>query len=321
MFGLDFLQAFVRMAPLYHQRLRVYPILKKDSQDEYGDKIILPEIAMAYISNTTAQYPLMFRITNGHQSSYCGVKEFSAPDRVCYLPRWIMAKFHFSPGDFMIVENLNLRKATFVKLKFRDGTFGELSNPRAILEIKLKNFSVLSKGDSITIEHLGKEYIIDIIDTKPDDVVVIVETDVEVDIEYAEVEKIIPATPEEPEMVETSPHIITHEESVSPNPDSLNKFKSKKNYFQGEAHSLRSSENSIRSSGSSLRSSADTLQKSNSSLRSSGFSLRSSSSTQSSTTAGGLRRSDQGLRQSASENRFEEIDKENRFKGVGHKLK
>ena len=87
---------------------------------------------------------------------------------------------------------------------------------------------MLSKGDSITIEHLGKEYIIDIIDTKPDDVVVIVETDVEVDIEYAEVldfvwilwrlsEKIIPATPEEPEVVETSPHIITHEESVSPN--------------------------------------------------------------------------------------------------------
>lgn len=103
--------------------------------------------------------------------------------------------------------------------------------------------------------------------------------------------------------------------------DSLNKFKSKKNYFQGEAHSLRSSVNSIRSSGSSPRSPADTLQHSNSSLRSSGFSLRSSSNTQSSTTGGGLRRSEQGLRQSASENRFEEIDKENRFKGVGHKLK
>ena len=46
---------------------------------------------------------------------------------------------------------------------------------------------MLSKDDSITIEHLGKEYIIDIIDTKPEDVVVIVETDVAVDIEYAEV--------------------------------------------------------------------------------------------------------------------------------------
>lgn len=46
---------------------------------------------------------------------------------------------------------------------------------------------MVSKDDSITIEHLGKEYIIDIIDTKPEDVVVIVETDVAVDIEYADV--------------------------------------------------------------------------------------------------------------------------------------
>ncbi|CBK20714.2 uncharacterized protein [Blastocystis hominis] len=180
---------------------------KRDSEDEYGDKIILPEMAMAYINGTTAQYPLMFRISNGSQSSYCGVKEFSAPERNCYVPRWIMAKLRISPGDYLIVENLNLRKATFVKLKFRDGTFGELSNPRAILEIKLKNFSVLSKGDSITIEHLGKEYIIDIIDTQPDDVVVIVETDVEVDIEYAEVEKISPAIQEESDVTEPSPQI------------------------------------------------------------------------------------------------------------------
>ena len=44
----------------------------------------------------------------------------------------MMEKFHVSPREFMIVENINLRKATFVKLKFRDGTFGELSNPRAM---------------------------------------------------------------------------------------------------------------------------------------------------------------------------------------------
>ena len=44
----------------------------------------------------------------------------------------MMAKFRFSPGDFIFVENLNLQKATYVKLKFRDGSFGELSNPRAM---------------------------------------------------------------------------------------------------------------------------------------------------------------------------------------------
>ena len=68
--------------------------------------VILPEMAMAYISilskkcifvdATNAQYPLMFRISNGHQSSYCGVKEFSAPNGVCYIPRWVLLVY-FAP--------------------------------------------------------------------------------------------------------------------------------------------------------------------------------------------------------------------------------
>ena len=108
-----------------------------------------------------------------------------------------MKKLDVLPGEFVFIENVNLQKATFVKLKFRDGTFGELSNPRAMyffhspfdcsLENKLKNFSVVSKNDYITINHLGTDYIIDILETKPNSVVDFVDTDVEVDIEYAEV--------------------------------------------------------------------------------------------------------------------------------------
>lgn len=52
------------------------------------------------------------------------------------------------------------------------------------LENKLKSFSVMARKDRIIIEHLGKEYIVDIIDCKPNIVVDIVECDVEVDIEY-----------------------------------------------------------------------------------------------------------------------------------------
>lgn len=43
-----------------------------------------------------------------------------------------MKKLDVLPGEFVFIENVNLQKATFVKLKFRDGTFGELSNPRAM---------------------------------------------------------------------------------------------------------------------------------------------------------------------------------------------
>ena len=54
------------------------------------------------------------------------------------------------------------------------------------LENKLKAYSVVAKKDRIHIEHLGKEYIVDIVDTQPRNIVDIIETDVEVDIEYAE---------------------------------------------------------------------------------------------------------------------------------------
>lgn len=42
----------------------------------------------------------------------------------------------------------------------------------------------MARKDRILIEHLGKEYIVDIIDCQPNIVVDIVECDVEVDIEY-----------------------------------------------------------------------------------------------------------------------------------------
>ena len=224
----------------------------------------------------------MFRVRHDEKMTYCGVMEFSCAAGECYIPRWIMKKLDVLPGEFVFIENVNLQKATFVKLKFRDGTFGELSNPRAILENKLKNFSVVSKNDYITINHLGTDYIIDILETKPNSVVDIVDTDVEVDIEYAEVpKKEIFHEEEEPDK---SPQFFTQaEESTSPKPDSLNKFRAKKNYFQGKGHSLKGS--------------------STSNANTSGF-----------------RRQEAAVNQPKVETRFTEKEKENHFKGVGHKL-
>ncbi|KNB42020.1 ubiquitin fusion degradation protein [Blastocystis sp. subtype 4] len=169
---------------LYSSNLRVYPIATRNPELEYGDKILLPEDAIMRINGTRAKFPLMFKIIHEMNSTYCSVKEFSAERGMCYVPRWIMKKLGAMPGDLITIRNINLRKASFVKLRFRDPSFNNLSNPRAILENKLKSFSVMARKDRIHIEHLGKEYIIDIVDCKPDVVVDIVECDVEVDIEY-----------------------------------------------------------------------------------------------------------------------------------------
>ncbi len=108
----------------------------------------------------------------------------------------MMRKLNVLPGEIIRVCNININKATFVKFRFRDGSFGSFTNPRAMwcskarlirsLENKLKAFSVVAKKDRIVIEHLGTEYTIDILDCKPNNVVDIVETDVEVDIDYGD---------------------------------------------------------------------------------------------------------------------------------------
>ena len=45
----------------------------------------------------------------------------------------------------------------------------------------MTHYSVLHKGDTINIQFGGKEYLIDIVETKPDDQVCCVETNIELD--------------------------------------------------------------------------------------------------------------------------------------------
>ena len=49
------------------------------------------------------------------------------------------------------------------------------------LEQELTNYSCLSKGDTININYQGRDYLIDIVECKPEDQICVVEADIEVD--------------------------------------------------------------------------------------------------------------------------------------------
>lgn len=51
------------------------------------------------------------------------------------------------------------------------------------LESELTHYSVLHKGDTINIQYGGRDYAIDIVETRPDDQICCVETNIEVDFE------------------------------------------------------------------------------------------------------------------------------------------
>ena len=59
--------------------------------------------------------------------------------------------------------------------------FLDITNPKAVLEKVLRNFSCLTKGDLITIYYLNRNYELSVLELKPSNVVSIIDCDMEVD--------------------------------------------------------------------------------------------------------------------------------------------
>lgn len=71
-------------------------------------------------------------------------------------------------GTVCLVPDLKRNKTTnFVKLQPHETKFIELPNPKAVLEIQLRNFTCLHVGDTIRIQTFDGEYDIDIVEIQP----------------------------------------------------------------------------------------------------------------------------------------------------------
>lgn len=135
-----------------------------------GNKIIMPNSALHELARLRISYPMIFMISNPQmgKKSFCGVLEFSSEEGCCYIPIWMMNNLFLEEGSEIILRNVTLQKGTFVVLQPHETAFIDLSNPKAILEQELTNYSCLMKGDTININYEGRDYLIDIFDAKPD---------------------------------------------------------------------------------------------------------------------------------------------------------
>ena len=72
----------------------------------------------------------------------------------------------------------------FVKLQFHTGEFAKLTNPKAVLEkIMSKDYPVLTRGQTIVLNYadLNTKYYVDIVETKPTEIIQIINTNLNVD--------------------------------------------------------------------------------------------------------------------------------------------
>jgi len=145
--------------------------------------VFMPSSALAELGNMEVQYPLKFRIACDGSTvvAHCGVKEFGAEEGRVYCPFWLMEAIGAAEGDYVRVTNVALPKATFVRLRPRRTAFVELTDPRGVLEVALRNFTCVTTGVALRIPYIGQTFDIDVMEVKPAAAASIVETDVEID--------------------------------------------------------------------------------------------------------------------------------------------
>ena len=95
-----------------------------------------------------------------------------------------------------------------MKIQPHSKTFLDISDPRAVLETYLRQYSCLTVGDTIVFHYNERNYYIDIVEAKPQRAVSIIETDCEVDFlppkDYVEPERPPPPPSNAPGLASTS---------------------------------------------------------------------------------------------------------------------
>ena len=172
---------------------------------------MLPPSAFDTLARLQVDYPMLFKLSSSvdNKSTHSGVLEFTAEEGTCYIPFWMMQNLLIEEGAVITVTNVSLPKATFVKLQPQSVDFLEISNPRAVLEHALRNFSCVTKGDIIQLPYNNKNYHFELKEVEPQDAACIIETDCNVDFDA-------PVGYKEPDYSNTPSGASTNGRSSSP---------------------------------------------------------------------------------------------------------
>lgn len=165
--------------------------LSKESAEnlKYTNKLLLPSSVLYQINNLdNIEYPLFFKITNKNNDfgRVCSVHEFTSPPGVIHVPYYIMNELGIEEGSKIKLELVIPIKGSYIKLRPHSTDFINLQNPKAVLEkILSRDYSVITEGHTIALNYkeLKRIFYIDIVETKPSNIIQIINTDVNVDFD------------------------------------------------------------------------------------------------------------------------------------------
>ena len=152
---------------------------------EYGNKVLLPKT----ILNKLSVYDnLLFPLTFKMNDIIFGIHEIIEDIDTIYIPTDIATKLNINEPIIqeLFFLNIEIEKGTFIKLKPHQSKFYNVINTKEFLEHNLKKlFTHLKKNDTIKLPYHNDILYFDIIETKPSDIISIIDTDIEVDFDLA----------------------------------------------------------------------------------------------------------------------------------------
>ncbi|EPQ58304.1 UFD1-domain-containing protein [Gloeophyllum trabeum ATCC 11539] len=173
----------------YDEYLKAYSVAmlpgRQRENVSYGGKIIMPPSALATLTQLDLESPWMFQLRNPSNpaaSTHAGVLEFIAEEGCVHLPYWMMKTLRLNEGDPVRITGAELPKGKFVKIQAQSVHFLEVSDPKAVLEMALRNFTCLTQGDMIEIVYNSIVFGFLIMETRPGNAgISVLDTDLEVD--------------------------------------------------------------------------------------------------------------------------------------------
>ncbi|QEU60223.1 Ufd1 [Kluyveromyces lactis] len=183
--------AYANIPQRLEEFFRCYPIammndnIRKDDAN-YGGKIFLPPSALNKLTLLNIRYPMLFELKSQESGkvTHGGVLEFIAEEGRVYLPQWMMETLQIQPGSVLQICSTDVPLGQFVKLEPQSVDFLDISDPKAVLERVLRNFSTLTIDDIIEISYNNKVYRIRILEVKPESSsksICVIETDLVTD--------------------------------------------------------------------------------------------------------------------------------------------
>jgi hypothetical protein len=144
-----------------------------------GDKIILPVNMLKHFSHLN-QSIFTLKLSNPKYSTevHVGVLDFLAPDRIAYIPSWIMHDLCACSGDKLDVDIVDLQKATKVCFKVSKN----LLDPKSCLEYLLSKHVILYTNKILKAKIFDKEFVFTVENIEPTSPVIICNSDVELQI-------------------------------------------------------------------------------------------------------------------------------------------